>query len=125
MMTEQHTPLTPEDWIAKGYKQFKSTIKPLADFGLQKRFDDENGKRYFITVWVYDNSAYMDRYEGWSMWSFQPDVQFKMEDGTTFDVVYHHTNNTQWGVTSIDDVEAFFYNMWEKLGCQYYEKWSE
>ena len=66
----QHTPLVPEDWIAKGYKQFKSTIKPLADFGLQKRFDDENGKRYFITVWVYDNSAYMDSYEGLSMWSF-------------------------------------------------------
>ena len=55
---------------------------------------------------------------------FQPDVQFTMEDGTTFDVVYHHTNNIQWGVTSIDDVEAFFYNMWEKLGCQYYETWE-
>ena len=37
-MTKQYIPLTPEDWIAKGYKQFKSTIKPLADFGLQKRF---------------------------------------------------------------------------------------
>lgn len=124
-MTEQYTPLVPEDWIAKGYKQFKSTTKPLAAFGLQKRFDDDSGKRYFITVWVYDNSPFQDRFEGWVKYNFQPDVQFTMEDGTTFDVTHYHTNNAKWGVTSIDDVEAFFYNMWEKLGCEYYEKWGE
>jgi len=111
--------------IAKGYKQFKPTIKPLADFGLQKRFDVENGKRYFINVWVYDNSPLQDRYEGWSMWGFQPDVQSTMEDGTIFDVACHHTNNAKWGVTSIEQLEAFYYNMWEKLGCKYYEKWGE
>ena len=116
--------LTPEDWIAQGYKKFTSNLKPHIAFGLQKRFDDDEGKRYFITVWVYDNSPFQDRYEGWAKYSFQPDVQFTMEDGTTFDVVCHHTNNVKWGVTSIDDVEAFFYNMWEKLGCQYYEKWE-
>jgi len=55
MSNKTYIPLTPEDWEAQGYERFKSTIKPHVAFGLQKRFDDETGKKYFITVWVYDH----------------------------------------------------------------------
>lgn len=116
--------LTPEDWEAQGYKRFNTTIKPLAVFGLQKRFDDEVGKRYFINVWVYDNTTYMDRYEGWSRWSFQPEVQFNTTLENTFDVTLRHKNNEKWGVTPIEQVEEFFNVMWNRMKCGYYEKWE-
>ena len=115
--------LTPEDWEAQGYKRFNTTIKPHAAFGLRKRFDDEIGKRYHITVWVYDNTPYMDKYTGHDRWSFQPEVQFN-ENNTTFDVQYFHRNSVQWGVTSIDQVEAFFLKMWKNMDCDYHEKWE-
>ena len=119
-----HKTLTPEDWIDQGYKKFTSTLRPLAAYGLQKRFDDEVGKRYFITVWVYDNTAYMDKYEGWSRWSFQPEVQFNNTLENTFDVTLHHKNNEKWGVTPIEQVEEFFNVMWNRMKCEYYEKWE-
>ena len=119
-----YSPLTPEDWIAQGYKKFTSNFKPHATFGLQKRFDDEVGKRYFINVWVYDNTTYMDRYEGWSHWSFQPEVQFNTTLENTFDVTLHHKNNEKWGVTPIEQVEEFFNVMWNITKCGYYEKWE-
>lgn len=118
-----NTPLTPEDWIAQGYKKFTSNYKPHTAFGLQKRFDDEIGKRYYITVWVYDNTLYMDKYTGYDRWSFQPEVQFNANN-TTFDVQYFHRNSVQWGVTSIEQVEAFFLKMWKNMDCDYYEKWE-
>ena len=53
--------MTPDDWIAAGYKRYevrnKQTNK-LADFLLQKRFDDDVGKKYFITVYCYDRTKY-------------------------------------------------------------------
>ena len=47
--------LTPEDWIAQGYKKFTSTLRPLAAYGLQKRFDDEVGKRYLYSPLCIDD----------------------------------------------------------------------
>ena len=85
--------LTPEDWEAQGYKRFKSTIKPNVAFGLQKRFDDEIGKKYFITIWVYDyEDDYHKRFMNLSRWKdqfsrygFQPDVQFTCNE-VPFDI---------------------------------------
>ena len=40
--------MKPEDWIEAGYKRFEFGDKKLnkrADFGLQKRVDDEQGKK--------------------------------------------------------------------------------
>ena len=127
----QHTPLTPEDWIAKGYKKFTSNFKPLAAFGLQKRFDDDNGKRYFITIWVYDHEdEYHKRFMGLPQWQqhfsrygFQPDVQFE-RDNIPFDVTLHFSNSEQWGVTSIEYVEKFYEKMWRDMACDYYETWE-
>lgn len=116
-----HKTLSPEDWEAQGYKRFNSAIKPHAVFGLRKRFDDDEGKRYYITVWVYDNTPYMGKYTGYDRWSFQPEVQFNANN-TTFDVQYFHRNSVQWGVTSIEQVEAFFHKMWKDMACDYYEK---
>ena len=110
-----NTPLTPEDWEAKGYKRFESTFKPNAAFGLQKRFDDEIGKKYFITIWVYDHEdEYHRQFMGLPQWKdqfsrygFQPDVQFTYSD-IPFDISLHFSNSDKWGVTPIEYVERFF-----------------
>ena len=128
----QHTPLVPEDWIAQGYKKFTSNFKPHVAFGLQKRFDDDEGKRYFITVWVYDHEDdYHKQFmnlghwrDKFSRYSYQPDVQFTTQNGDTFDVQFHFRNSGEWGVTSIEQLEAFFHKMWKDMWCDYYEKWE-
>lgn len=130
-MTQQYTPLTPEDWEAQGYKRFKSTIKPSAAFGLQKRFDDEVGKKYFITIWVYDHEDdYHKRFmdlprwkDQFSRYGFQPDVQLACND-VPFDISLHFSNSNKWGVTPIEYVERFFEKMWRDMDCDYYETWE-
>jgi len=75
--------LTIQDWIDQGYKKFHSSFKEYAAFGLQKLIQDEVGKKYYISVWVYENSKRSYFMEGMQEVSFAPDVQFRMhkEDG--------------------------------------------
>ena len=118
------TTLTPDDWIAKGYKKFKASLYPNAEYGLQKMFGDENGKRYYINVWVYDRHSRASQSffpEDVARWGFQPEVQFSIND-ETIDVAYHHKNSERWGVISIDSVEDFFQKLWTTMKCDYYEK---
>lgn len=64
MNIKEVTMLIVQDWINQGYKKFHSTFKEYADYGLQKLIKDEVGKKYFITVWVYENS-YSRTYPGY------------------------------------------------------------
>ena len=50
---------TVQDFINRGYKRFENHAEfNHAAFGLQKRIDDEHGKKYFITVWAYEWTYY-------------------------------------------------------------------
>ena len=84
--TLKHWSITPEDWEAKGYKRFSNTHRILGDycsFGLQKLVSDEIGKKYYITVKVYDNSDLVERGQNISSWSYSPSLQF-ISEGVTF-----------------------------------------
>lgn len=111
--------MKPEDWIAAGYKRFEfsdRTLNKLADFGLQKRFDDEEGKKYFITVYVYDWSKYPQHHG--DPFGFMPDVQFRLgNDAPTFDI-------TMNGTFDIAIVEKEMKRLWEHFGKPYYDKWE-
>ena len=48
--------LTIQDWLDAGYKRYNGNHFNNADFLLQRRFDDANGKKYFIDIWVYEYS---------------------------------------------------------------------
>ena len=48
--------LTIQNWLDAGYKKYYGGHLNNADFLLQKRFDDEVGKKYFIDIWVYEHS---------------------------------------------------------------------
>jgi hypothetical protein len=109
--------LTVKDLEAAGYHKFKAngTLKS-ADFGMQKCFEDNQGERYHITVYVYDFSQFSEQNERFKTnpWSFEPNVQFRGNDQPTLDVVYHADD-----ATTVTNVEEFFARMWEFLGRPY------
>lgn len=106
--------LTNNDLIAAGYKPFtQRNLKEFTNSFYQKRFDDENGKKYFITVAEYDNSKYLKEYINLSEFSYEADCQF-VSNGVTFNV-------DMLNPESIQQMEEFFEKMWYNLGCEYYE----
>lgn len=105
--------LTKEQLIAAGYKPFiQRNLKEFTNSFYQKRFDDENGKKYFITVAEYDNSKYQHLHN-LPEFSYQPDSQL-VSNGITFNV-------DMLNPESIQQMEELFEKMWYNLGCEYYE----
>lgn len=99
---------------AAGYKKFNDGFSQhkLGDWyrcSYQKRFEDEYGIRYFISV-IY----YVANIHGEFLDKFSPSVQFNRK-GTVFDVNMLH------GKESLEEMEAFFYDLWTKMNVNYYE----
>lgn len=102
---------TADDLRAAGYKPFREGMKEGAFYegSWQKRIDDERGKRYFISV---------------SMWNFpehrysaQAECQFHELDDMNGDFC----NVSHSMGAGIPAMEEFFAKMWEKMGFGYYE----
>lgn len=118
--------MEPQEWIDRGYRRWetnKRNFHKLADFGLQKRFDDEVGKKYFITVYVYDweyNNLHRGRVG--SRWDYSPTIRFGdyEENIVTFDVTYHFDVERD----TIEKMEQFFEDLWIFAKKPYYEKWD-
>jgi hypothetical protein len=114
--------LTVENFLDAGYKKFKQTFLNNADFGLQKCIRDDNGKKYYITVFVYENfnKPYMREYSQDRPYSFSPDVQFegKVEGDPTVDISLIVDNST-----TIQIIEDKFEMLWKVLGEVYYERY--
>lgn len=107
--------LTREALLAAGYKPFtQKNIKEFTNSFYQKRFDDENGKKYFITIAEYDNRMYADM--NLPDFSYSPDTQFN-SNGVTFEI-------EMLTPESVEQMEAFFERMWVQMGCDYYERWD-
>ena len=112
--------LTVQDWLNAGYKRFDQVAaRQYAAFGLQKRFDDDKGKQYFITVFVYDNKEFMLRFPDIQPFTFEPECQFSQPDSITVNTtLLLHKEST------IDEVEAMVQKLWVALGKPYYETWE-
>ena len=110
--------LTPEDWIAKGYRKHDQKLKS-ADFLLQKLIDDEVGKRYYITVYVYDRSTYPHNIPNLPRWGYMPEVQFRYQDGSFANIDYNSFN-------TIEQTEKYFERLWIFFGkeVEYYDEYD-
>ena len=109
--------LTREALLSAGYRQFKQkNIREFTDQFYQKRFDDNQGKKYFITIAEYDNSKYKVSHPMLPDFSYSPDGQFE-SNGTTFNV-------EMLTPKSVEEMEAFFERMWVDMKCDYYEEWE-
>ena len=116
--------ITDQDFLNRGFKQFQPTphLDPEAmETHFQKRYDDEVGKRYFITVnkWM----AFKNYYTGEEFpATYEYDVQLYKKDGRhdakAVDFLFHSTWN-------IDEVEEYMQKLFETGLFEYYEKWED
>ena len=98
--------------IEMGYKEY--TPPPFVSNNIekcfQKRFDDEIGKRYFITVNKWNTLAGN---------IYEYETQFYKKDSR--DAV-NMTFHSSWGLS---DVEEYLELLFETELFDYYEKWSD
>jgi hypothetical protein len=109
--------ISTENLRADNYKQFINDSKTAIGSytcSYQKRFDDSDGIRYFITVNVY-NPFYTSNPENIH---FEATCNFNGMSNkiATFDVLYF----VKTGAT-LEEMESFFNNMWVNMKCDYYE----
>jgi len=114
--------LTIQDWLDAGYKRYDNYQYKSADFLLQKRFDDSEGKKYFIDIWVYEHSKhdYYSRNSALPSVSFQPEVQFRRDPEITINVTFILNQDS-----TIVEIEQQFECLWLFLEKPYYEKFNE
>lgn len=106
-----------KDWTDAGYKMFDvkvSYINRNADFGLQKCISDDKGKKYYITVYVYDREKYSGDYNVVDRYGFMPTVHFDLRDNQPFFNVDMNGNFT------INECELWFEGLFEFFGKPYY-----
>jgi len=102
-----------------GYIRYKCSISQHAEFLMQKRVEDSNGTKYFISIDVY--AAYPNQSP--STLNFEPHVQFVDNEPDdpflrpTVNMTYLDDKNTM-----LQDVENFFERAWEFMGKPYYER---
>ena len=115
-----------QEWFDAGYTLYEVKNKDfskLADFLLQKKFTDEEGIRYHITVYTYDRSKveyyYLDRnkenIERDGRYGYMPHAQFNLGDGKPF---FEITMNA---INSIREVEVYYEDFWCALLKPYCE----
>ena len=101
--------ITKDQLIAAGYNPFKQKgVREYTEAFWQKRFDDDKGKKYFITIAEYGNSEHNFMYS--------PFTQFESHN-VTFDIEMHHPE-------SVEQIEEFFESTWVRMDCNYYSEWS-
>ena len=115
--------MTDDDWITAGYKWHDVSNHDLhkhASYLLQKRFDDEEGKKYFITVYCYDRSKYPPPHNKGI--GYMPTAHFTLGDNMPFFNV--EMNGIESWDGGVNGVEAWFDALWKGFGKPYYEKWE-
>lgn len=117
--------MNDEYLLERGYKQYKpmpylDNESIVAKF--QKRFDDDFGKKYFIDVakWSYDFIPVSQRDEWWKPYSYEYDLYVTMF-GEKEKPIYLKFG-TSW---TLEEVEAFAEDFFEKMKPNYYEDWDE
>ena len=110
--------------LERGYKEYPPT--PFDNESIvsrfQKRFDDEIGKRYFINAvkWSNDYVPKHRRGNWWTPYTYEYEVQVEMngdkEDNIRLDFF------SSW---SLENVEKFMKEFFEKMNPNYYETWDE
>lgn len=108
--------------IERGYKQYPpSTVDSDIVVALfQKRFDDKFGKKYFINAHKNDMSFVPESHRGnyWQPFTYDFEVQ------VTFGEDERAVNLEMFSGWTIEQVEKFMEEFFEKMGPNYYESWG-
>lgn len=115
--------MTDEYLLERGYKKYPPT--PFDNKNIvarfQKRFDDDFGKKYFIDIlrWSHDYIPMSCRSEDFEIYGYEYEIYFSMYQEEK-DLKFTFYNN--W---SIEDVEKFAEDFFEKMKPNYYEDWND
>lgn len=108
--------------IARGYKQYPPSAfdSDIVVALFQKRVDDENGKKYFINVKKNDMSFIPEGHRGnyWKPFSYDYNIQ------VTFGEDERTVNLEMFSGWSIEQVEQFMKDFFDKMKPNYYELWD-
>ena len=109
--------MTDEYIIEKGYKEFEpSSLKNNSiSKCFQKRFDDENGKKYFITINKWDWT--------WTHRDDMPDHSYELETQLYKKDTREPIDMTFFSGWEIDDTEEYLEKIWNTEMFDYYEEW--
>lgn len=110
---------TNKEFESRGYTKFKPG-KFDSDWVIckyQKRFDDNYGKKYFITIDVYDNDDLIKH-------TNNQDLQrFGFEYTTQLTINQDPVNLNCFSGWTLDKVEGFIERIFTTQHCDYYEIW--
>lgn len=114
--------MTDKYLLEHGYKQYNPT--PFDDETVaarfQKRFDDDFGKKYFIDVlkWSHDYVPVNRRDKWWKPFTYCYETQVSMfEEEKSLNLEFF----SDW---TLEEVEKYIEEMFEKMKLNYYESWS-
>lgn len=117
--------MNDEYLLERGYKQYKPT--PVLDNDsiiakFQKRFDDDFGKKYFIDVakWSHDFVPADRRDKWWKPFSYVYHLYVTMFGEEEKPIYFEF--GTSW---TIEEVEQFAEDFFDKMKPNYYESWDE
>lgn len=104
--------------IEKGYYEFSppATKPDSVVRAFQKRFDDETGKKYFITVYKWDWSRFYR--EDMPIFSYEIETQLYKKDS------HYPIDLTFFSGWNIDEVEEHLEKMWNTEDYDYYEEFD-
>ena len=110
--------------IERGYKEYPPTRfdneRIISIF--QKRFDDDFGKKYFITVnkWSWEDIPESRRDEWYKPFSYEYGVQVSMYEKESYINLKFFSDNWE-----LEEVESFMEDFFEKMEPNYYENWYD
>lgn len=115
--------MSDEYLIERGYTKYLPTPfdNKCVVARFQKRFDDDFGKKYFINIlrWSNDYIPIFHRGKDWELYSYEYEIHFSMyEEERTLSLTFF--NN--W---TIEEVEKFVEDFFEKMKPNYYEDWDD
>lgn len=111
--------------VDEGYNIFKSSFNNSIR-GFQKKFTDDIGIKYFITIYHYNHGRQIstcNEYED----SYIVEVQFRYDEDSkdnVIDVTFsgNFLHNKYREPTSLKDAEEHIEKYWKTMNYEYYEK---
>lgn len=112
--------ITAENLAASGYRHFpRRANDPEHRAGLyQKRVEDESGTRYFINVEEYDFKGLNIPDVVREKQRFSPNGQFSRGEGDSDTMTFSFSQSSD---ATIEDMEAFFDELFTKMEFNHYE----
>ena len=99
--------------LKAGYRMYPPPLSQRCDRCYQLRVRDENGTRFFVNVRFWQHSRYGESVSD----SYDSFAQFTGRDSVVFDIArLYHVGDTP------EIIAAWFQDVWERMGCNYYER---